>query len=449
MTIPDDYRRGACPSAGNPMASGDGLLSRIRLVDGRLTPAALRQVAGLAEQHGTGLIEITGRGNLQLRGLSENAEPRLTSSLVATGLAAEIPAAEAARNIQCSAAADLDPDALIDPAPEARALDERIINDERLWALPAKFRFVLNGAGLTHLAQADGDIRADAVSTPDGIRYRIGLGGTASTAPIMGNCPASRVVDVLVELALMFLEERQRLITPARRIREVINASGMAPFVELCDLARPNGVLPDNKPAPEPGPTPAGTVLGIALGCLSTSAARQIADLLEVHDETVRITPQRRLILSHATAPVSNLPDAPELIQTPGDPRLSAIACPGTPGCASGTTATRRDALRWAEQVPELFDGNTPVHVSGCPKGCAHPGKAPVVLVARDGRYDLVLSDRALPDEENHRIAQGLLPGEVPEALRALVSTAKQQSPGNEPLARALDRVAQASRNSR
>ena len=50
MTIPDHYRRGACPSAGKPMASGDGLLSRIRLVDGRLTPMNLRQVADLADE---------------------------------------------------------------------------------------------------------------------------------------------------------------------------------------------------------------------------------------------------------------------------------------------------------------------------------------------------------------------------------------------------------------
>ncbi|MEQ6885299.1 precorrin-3B synthase [Salicola sp. Rm-C-2C1-2] len=448
MTTPDDYRRGACPSAGNPMASGDGLLSRIRLVDGRLTPAALRQVAGLAEQYGNGLIEITGRGNLQLRGLSENAEAMLTSSLVASGLATETPAAEAARNIQCSAAADLDPDALIDPAPEARTLDERIINDERLWTLPAKFRFVLNGGGLTHLAQADGDIRADAVSTPDGIRYRIGLGGTASTAAILGNCTSSRVVDVLVDLALMFLKERQRVITPARRMQQLINVAGKAPFAGGCELARPGGMSLDAPPTLDPGPTPAGTVLGIALGCLSTSAARQIAERLEMSNETVRITPQRRLILSHTTASTASLPQSPELIQTPEDPRLSAIACPGTPGCASGTTATRQDAMRWAEQVPELFDGNTPVHISGCPKGCAHPGKAPVVLVARNGRYDIVLSDRALPDHEHHRIAQDLLPGEVPEALRALVSTAKQQSPDDEPLTQALERLAQASRNS-
>ena len=449
MTTPDHYRRGACPSAGNPMASGDGLLSRIRLVDGRLTPTNLRRVADLADEHGAGVIEITGRGNLQLRGLAAAAEPNVTASLVAAGLAVEPAAAEAARNIQCSAAADRDPDALIDPSPAARALDERVISDDRLWALPAKFRFVLNGGGLTHLAHTDGDIRADAVSAPEGTRYHIGLGGTASTAQIVGSCQPSRVVDVLVELALIFLEERERMIMPARRMRGLLEASGTVPFAGLRGLGRSDGAPAEAAPDPEPGPTTAGRVLGIALGCLSTDGARTIATHLEAHGETLRITPQRRLILPHTTDADAELPHAPELIHSPGNPRLSAIACPGTPGCASGTTATRRDALSWADQVPELFDGRTPIHISGCPKGCAHPGRAPVVLVAREGRYDLVLNDRALPEEEGHRIASGLLPGEVPDALRALVSTATLESPGDESLAQSLERVAQASLNRR
>ena len=449
MPIPDHYRRGTCPSAGNPMASGDGLLSRIRLVDGRLTPASLERVADLADQHGVSLIEITGRGNLQLRGLAGEAEAELTATLVDTGLAVETAAAEAIRNIQCSAAADLDPQALIDPAPEARALDERLTGDDRLWALPPKFRFVFNGGGLTHLADVDGDIRADAVATPEGTRYRIGLAGPSATAHNLGNCKPSRVVDVLVELALIFLEERQRLITPARRMRQLLDAAGTAPFAGLRDLNRPSGVMAEQPPAPDPGWTKAGTLLGVALGCLGTNSARLIAEQLEVHNGTLRITPQRRLIMPHGSVPETGFPGAPELIHTPGDPRLSAIACPGTPGCSSGTTATRRDAMEWAEQVPELFDGRTPVHVSGCPKGCAHPGRAPVVLVARDGRYDLVLNDRATPEQEGHRIASGLMPEEVADTLRALVSTATLESPGNESLAQSLNRVAQASRNRR
>src|SRR4029077_2517292 len=59
-----------CPGLSAPMATGDGLLAR-------LTPAgsiALSAFAGLcaaARRHGNGIIEITSRGSIQFRGLSE------------------------------------------------------------------------------------------------------------------------------------------------------------------------------------------------------------------------------------------------------------------------------------------------------------------------------------------------------------------------------------------
>ena len=64
-------RRGACPSLDAPMRTGDGLLARLRVVGGRLTPVQLTKVAAIAGQFGNGQIEITARGNLQVRGLSD------------------------------------------------------------------------------------------------------------------------------------------------------------------------------------------------------------------------------------------------------------------------------------------------------------------------------------------------------------------------------------------
>jgi precorrin-3B synthase len=56
------------------------------------------------------------------------------------------------------------------------------------------------------------------------------------------------------------------------------------------------------------------------------------------------------------------------------------------------------------------------VHVSGCAKGCARQEKAPVTLVGRDGRYDLVLSGTAADTP----VRTGLGRDEVGAALRAL-----------------------------
>jgi precorrin-3B synthase len=80
-----------------------------------------------------------------------------------------------------------------------------------------------------------------------------------------------------------------------------------------------------------------------------------------------------------------------DFITDASDPRLSLIACPGRPDCGSAFTSAPADALRLAEACPELLKGGANLHVSGCPKGCAHPGKADLTLVGRhDGRYDIV-----------------------------------------------------------
>jgi len=73
------------------------------------------------------------------------------------------------------------------------------------------------------------------------------------------------------------------------------------------------------------------------------------------------------------------------------DPRLSVLACPGKPACAAAWTPAHEDALRIADVARELLAGEATIHVSGCPKGCAHPGAADLTLVGREnGSYGIV-----------------------------------------------------------
>ena len=64
-----DFRRGACPALSAPMQTGDGLLSRISLGE-PIRPAELATICRLCEAHGNGVINISARGNLQVRGLT-------------------------------------------------------------------------------------------------------------------------------------------------------------------------------------------------------------------------------------------------------------------------------------------------------------------------------------------------------------------------------------------
>ena len=68
--------KGWCPGALRPMQSGDGLVVRIRPPMGRLTPQQAQAIAKAAETHGNGIIDLSARANLQLRGVTEASHPR-------------------------------------------------------------------------------------------------------------------------------------------------------------------------------------------------------------------------------------------------------------------------------------------------------------------------------------------------------------------------------------
>ena len=111
---------------------------------------------------------------------------------------------------------------------------------------------------------------------------------------------------------------------------------------------------------------------------------------------------------------------AHDLIVDPWDPRLSVAACAGAPACSSGEGPTRELALDLALEARLLAVSGTGLHVSGCPKGCAHPGASPVTIVARRGLYDLVIGGQA----GDGTTREGLDRASVVAAVRSLAAEA-------------------------
>lgn len=91
--------RGWCPGIHDPMPSGDGLLARVKPFGGRLPAAALHAIADAADECGNGVVELTSRGNLQIRGLTASSAPRFAAAMLAAGLADPDPARESRRNV--------------------------------------------------------------------------------------------------------------------------------------------------------------------------------------------------------------------------------------------------------------------------------------------------------------------------------------------------------------
>ena len=129
-------RKGWCPGALRPMQTGDGFLVRLRLTGGIVSPARAQAIAGLALRFGNGLIDLTQRANLQLRGVREVDLPALTRALDGLRLTDANAEAEAVRNVIASPLAGLDPTAVLDIRPVVAALEARLSGDAALHALP-------------------------------------------------------------------------------------------------------------------------------------------------------------------------------------------------------------------------------------------------------------------------------------------------------------------------
>ena len=149
--------RGWCPGAHRPMASGDGLVVRVRPPAGALTAAQAKGLAALAERYGNGLIDLTNRANLQLRGVTEAGHGALLDGLVGLGLIDTDPQIDARLNIV------LDPFRGTDDRQTrlAEALAHSLAAAIDL-ALPSKFGFVIDAGDNRQLAEISGDIRIEA-----------------------------------------------------------------------------------------------------------------------------------------------------------------------------------------------------------------------------------------------------------------------------------------------
>ena len=348
--------RGWCPDLFTPMQSGDGWLLRIKPLLARITAQQAREIAAAAG-FGNGLLELTSRANLQLRGLTPESAHRAASDLVAWGLADPDPVRERRRNLLLSPL--MPPSALA----VAEALAAAICAASWLDALPAKFGFGVS-AGQFLLAAAQCDLLVQAQDD----HWRLSLGGIKRGA----------TNDTVPTVALKMLRD-----LPATRARPRATARGPR-VVGWHPEARAFG-------------------FGLPFGQLDASVLRRLAALAEGHgDGLLHLTPWRTMLIAGiepGAVPVlrnalADLPDA--VVLDPDDPRLSVSACIGSAGCGSGKVDARADALsllRLGVRAPSI-------HVSGCAKGCAHPAPATLTLVGQEirdgrGRYGLVRDGRA------------------------------------------------------
>ncbi len=355
--------QGWCPGALRPMTSGDGLVVRVRPHGGRLSSDQAAGLADLAARHGNGLIDLSARANVQLRGVTEASHPALLSGLAGLGLLDSTAKAENGRNIVVTPF--WTDDDLVQTM--AQALQAAVTALD--WpALPSKFGYCIDAAKTPVLRATSADIRIQ--TQTDGIL--VWADGTATAARV---ATVDDAVTAVADLTAWFLKSGG--ITGGRGRMAAVVARGIALPQTFRETLVP--LAPHFGPAP--GLLPCGALVGFEFGQMQ---AQTLADLAALGP--LRVTPWRMLLAEGA----QEMPQLPGLITGHDDPLLRVVACSGAPACLQAHQPTR--AL--ARALAHGWRKGT-LHVSGCTKGCAHPGVADLTLVATPHGFDLIRNGTA------------------------------------------------------
>ncbi|GAA3303514.1 precorrin-3B synthase [Dactylosporangium vinaceum] len=336
-----------CPGAVQVHPAADGGLARVRLPGGRITGAQLAVLRTAAAELADPALELTSRGNVQVRALPPGAEHELAARLTSAGL---LPSAthERVRNIVAtplSAAV----------RPLVARFDALLCAEPALAALPGRF--------LATIDDGRGDV------TP--LLGDVGLHDSHLT--LAGVLTEARGhPELLVRAAGAFLAERAAQHSNAWRLAELVDG----PQRVAARLGtRLTALAPNRTDPPGPGIHGDSAVLAVPLGLLTAPQSAALSALGEII-----VTPWRTVVV-----PAAAMADAVEsgLVADPASPWAGVTACAGRPGCAKSLADVRADA-----RAAVAAGTAEPAHWVGCERRCGAPKGRHVEMLATPAGYE-------------------------------------------------------------
>lgn len=398
----------------------DAYMCRLRLAAGQITAHQFRGVAELAERFGHPLIQLTTRGNLQLRGIGAGSALEVLRGLAELGISTHGAGADGVRNIRANPTAGFDRRELIDVSPLARAAQYRILADRSLQALPRKFTLGFDGGGAVSAYPETCDLGFRAVrvgsgaAVPSGVYFRLLLGGATSHGRFARDAGVvvapEHCLEVLEQVLGLYVEHGDRTNRRRARLLYLLETWGLERFLTQLRqrlAQRVPGALVPSLPLdacelpPPPDPTahlgfhnqkPRGkSYVGIAIkdGLLRLEQVRGLADLASEYGAgELRLSAQQNLLIPGLSDTqlhrVKGLLAELSLGWSAGVFRAGLLACTGTAGCPFAQGDVKRRAEELAQHLESQFSFEQPLSIrfSGCHHGCAEHGIADIGLLA-------------------------------------------------------------------
>jgi sulfite reductase (ferredoxin) len=376
---------------------------RIRIPNGILTSNQVRVIAGLSEDYGRGVADITVRQNVQLHWVTIEAIPDLIEKLQSVGLTTTGACGDVVRNVTGCPVAGLAAGEHFDASPFALAVDRALGGNREFYNLPRKFKMTVTGC---HTWCSYPEIN-DVAFTPsrrerNGIienGFSVRIGGGLSTEPhiavkLDAFIPEDQIVAVARGVAEIFRAgEVLRQSRDQARLKYLFLKHGWTAESFLAELNRVIGFTLD--PAgPEEIPSdlhrdhtgihrqkqPGLAFVGASVlrGRITPEQLRRAAELADQYgDGGLRATVQQNLLLAnireeHAITVANELSKAGLPVHVPAFAR-GTVACTGSEFCKLALTETKGFARWLSTELDDRLPGfaeQIKLHITGCPNSC-------------------------------------------------------------------------------
>jgi precorrin-3B synthase len=354
-----------CPGVLRMHPAGDGGLARVRLPGGRLALDGLRALRAAAAL-GNGIVEVTSRANVQVRGLPDDAEEAVAERLRAGGLLPSI-THDRVRNIAAGPLAGRLAASLAPTDDVVAALDARLCAERALAALSGRFLFAVDD-GTAAVGGRGADVAL--VAQPGGT-FRLALCGRATDSTVAANEAPALALDA------------------ARAFLAVAEDAGRGDAWRIADLPDGPARVADRLGAALTGAAASEPRSLVRLGRLEQVDGRFAVTVLPALARLDTATLDALIALGHDDVRASTRrtlsfvdlpPDAaPGLLGGLGASGLvvsedsgwwNLTACAGLGACTRARLDVRaRACARAAERVV----GAPPEHWSACERGCGRP----------------------------------------------------------------------------
>ncbi len=380
-------------------------MARVVIPGGVLTSAQAKNIAGIAERYGQGIVSVTTRQSLQLHWLKVGALPDMLRELRLEGSTTFHGCGDVTRNVAACPLAEVCRYRRFDVRTIARRTSDVLAASRDLDNLPRKYKITFSGCSADCAQPHINCCGFTAVTTAAGDGFRVVIGGGMGwrpfvAEPLFGFVPADQAVAVARAIGLFFRDHGDRYDRARSRLKFVVHRKGIGFCREgvLSHLVAENvdvgGLvvedLADLGPAVPPRPlteeTPAaadGTLTVRVLvpkGELTFTRFHRLAELAELYGDQRLYSTNRQNLEIHGVPPEDRAALEAEVrtlgFDTEGSFGLrDIVSCVGTTYCPKAVTETRvlfdrLHALVSEEAYESIRDAGI-LNITGCPNSCS------------------------------------------------------------------------------